>query len=231
VGINVTKLKAMGTASTGPGEPYDWDNYETDWHSNETYEAQEEAIVAAIESIELGSAKAGSGSGPFDVLEVGPGFGRITRLLLADFANSIRRYFASDISGVALAKAAAFASVAACDGTFDWTATKVGPLQDPSTLAGFPRVDLVVAIEVLMHIPPNEARLAAEHLLSRVKPGGALVTCDWGVDLGPKVLVRNWNYRHAYRELYEDLAPKGSVITVRTIGLQSLCTVKAKESR
>jgi SAM-dependent methyltransferase len=220
--------------------PYDWDNYRSDFRPSPAYVAQEQALAAQVGSALLALApkpasKSASGpsepsSGPatlrgpapIRVLEVGPGFGRITSLVLAvaadlDLDLDLDRlsYSALDVSQAALDLSQATAQGANPAFRFDrtWVADlsdPVGPSQSHQSpwLPASPAVafDLVLAIEVLLHIPPTEVQQttgsgsgsgsgcpvqqaiitegcpvqqAISNLLSAVKPTGTLITCDW----------------------------------------------------
>jgi trans-aconitate methyltransferase len=150
--------------------------------------AQERALKSVLAGLEFDSA-----------LEVGCGLGRITAML----------------------------------GTDDLTAIDIGADQVvvtrqrvPSAVVEQARIqdyepdrqwDLVLASEVLMHIPPDDIQAVVDKLqrLSR----RWVVTLDWTEPITRRVLPHTW--LHDYRSLF------GKVETVVPIGLQSIFVVHA----
>lgn len=212
-------------------QPYNWDDYRSDFKPGLAYELQEAAFSSILPKVltSLGVAS---------VLEVGPGFGRITRLLLAAYPSPPATYALSDLSEAALIETSeAFPKV-------DFS-LYVGPLQNARP---FPRrvFDLVVAIEVLMHIPPDKVDRAVDHLLASVRPrtanhpGGVLITCDWTEALpllsnGTEHPIRTSNHRHNYPRLFKESgATSGhthththavNLLAIQPVGLQTLYAV------
>ena len=122
---------------------------------------------------------------PFgSVLEVGCGNGRITRMVPP--ATVI------DISPD---------RVKATTQRFPDTEGIVSSLQDFDTDRQW---DLVIAVEVLMHIPPQQIEQACENLLSLA--ACYVVTCDWTAPIHKQPAAHNW--RHDYQAL---LRPSRSI--------------------
>lgn len=209
------------SADRSANAPYDWEHYADDWRSSPAYEAQEAVIESFLDGLPKDSIRG--------ILEVGPGFGRITELLVKHFLPQGRFYSFMDVAQAPLDAAAAviapiepFDSILASVADYDWTigyppAPDSGPDYEP----GF---DLVVAVEVLMHIPPTQVTEAIRRLRGHTKQSGYLLTCDWTQALDPRVTVRTQNYRHNYPELY--LAAEGHWnLTTQVTGLQTVCLV------
>lgn len=202
-------------------KPFDWDHYEDEFRHNSAYALQEQALEEVFSTIQ---------PDPTTVLEVGPGFGRITKYLVALWPEA--KFALFDISEAAIEKT----SLAIPDIDF---AMAVGELQAQQYLPRhFPLIwpdtgrvdeafgfDLVVCAEVMLHIPPNEVEFAARNLLAAVKPyGGHLITCDWTEALSPDREIRVQNYRHDYPRLFNYIGAK--VIDYRRVGLQTIFVVQ-----
>jgi SAM-dependent methyltransferase len=215
-------LKPFGSNSAnGALDPNDWDNYEASFTPSHTYADQE----SALHEILLEVLHVQHSPRPLDVLEIGPGFGRITKLLL-DWLP-IQAYYASDVSQAALSKSQAFAQ--SVKPGFHFTGTSVGRIQDtnPPALEGIPPCDLVVAVEVLMHVPPDEVQEAIEHLLiatAFTSPPGVVVTCDWTEPLPPDQPIRVGNYCHDYPKIFRALGGGDYhlVLTSYAVGRQTI---------
>jgi 2-polyprenyl-3-methyl-5-hydroxy-6-metoxy-1,4-benzoquinol methylase len=105
---------------------------------------------------------------PFSsVLEVGCGFGRITKLLLSQFPN-IRKYTAMDISPHQIKNAREYVKGVRGDIDIEFIVSEIKSLQVTE------QYDLVIAAEVLLHILPSEitdiiaklAGLSSHHIIN-----------------------------------------------------------------
>ena len=133
---------------------------------------------------------------PFgSVLEVGCGNGRITKMVPS--ATVI------DISPD---------RVEATTHRFPDTEGIVSSLQDFDTDRQW---DLVIAVEVLMHIPPAQIEQACDKLLALSNRW--VVTCDWTQPLRRPIAEHNW--LHPYAEL---LRPTRSI----PVGLQTIHVIE-----
>lgn len=185
----------------GVSTPYDWERYEQDFQDNEDYRAQE----AALHLIFAGLPE------PESILEVGPGLGRITRMALKQWPMA--RYSAADIAQAPLAEAERLSG--GLENSFHGPIELIGSLPIQA-------YQLVLAIEVLLHIPPEAVGQAAKNLLGAVEPGGHLITCDWTRPVqGP---VRVQNYLHDYMQLFHWAG--ASVIESQRTGYQTIFTVQ-----
>lgn len=196
---------------TGASTPYDWDRYEDDFRRTSAYarqEAQLESIFATLPEP------------PQHVLEVGPGLGRITKMLVDRWPEAA--FGLMDLSRLALEKT----SMAVPNRVFEIEVDRIQHTIDFAQAFPLASVgglfDLVVAIEVMLHIPPHEVEYAARNLLKAVKPGGHLVTCDWTEEIGREVRVQN--YRHDYANLFNYIGAT-TILSERT-GLQTIYVVQ-----
>lgn len=194
-------------------KPYDWDDYRSDWKPNAAYVEQEDELREMIEDIR---------PAPKSVLEIGPGFGRITRLVDLTLSDHEVDYRALDVSAVALHDAQLFVHP-----SFEFDEVIVQPIQHPDLGPHLPKADLVIAIEVLMHIPPSQVQQAVDNMLLATKPGGTLITCDWTRNLG-RTPIRDRNYRHEYHALFDRAGNKVGrpmIIRSRGVGSQTIYAV------
>ena len=220
----------MSTA-TGVGKPYDWDNYRSDFHSSPAYEQQETQLLKILGTL-YSKQRSGPAPYPKSILEVGPGFGRITSHLVNLFPKAL--FALSDLSESAIEET----SAALPQISF---ACATGPLQSMNLRHAFPITldidhqskegdraggfDLVVAIEVLLHIPSEEVSAAIYNLLTALAPTGVLITCDWTKAL-PGVAIRNQNFRHDYHALFAAASPPNAILTEVPTGLQTIYVVQ-----
>jgi SAM-dependent methyltransferase len=127
------------------------------------------------------------------VLELGCGFGRITKLVLETFNPSI--YTAVDLSPHQLENARVYIGD-------DQAHFVNSSIQDfGSTITGY---DLVLAVEVLMHVPPNEIREVIDKMTSL--SNSHIVNVDWcltGFRDDPLPYGEGgFIYAHDYKKLY-----------------------------
>jgi trans-aconitate methyltransferase len=142
--------------------------YEAGFVHTPLFEEQERALLTALAELEFGS-----------VLEVGCGFGRVTALVMQSQPSL---YTAIDVSAEMLASAKSqipmvdFAQSAILD-------YKPGR-----------QWDLVLGVEVLMHIPPSDIAATVNHL--RSLSAHHLVTLDYVGDR--ELAAHNWKHDYAH---------------------------------
>jgi trans-aconitate methyltransferase len=154
----------------------------------ERYRAQEAALVETLRPLRFRT-----------VLEVGCGFGRIGELVM-ELRPDVD-YTGTDVSQDQL----------------DAARRRLGPrarleLGDLRRIATTRRYDLVLAIEVLMHVPPADIAAVVATLGALTR--GTLVTLDLSRPIGRKVSAPD--FLHDYRALL------GPDATERPIGAQSI---------
>ena len=151
--------------------------YRAKFRGGPSFAAQEKALIDYLSTLSFGS-----------VLEVGCGFGRITRLVQDAFGPE--RYVAFDLSSD--------------------QATAAQELVPEATIwqrslfeADFGGFDLVLSVEVLMHIEPDRLPLAIDRLCSW---GSDIVTVDWRVE-NPPASIAGHNFHHDYERIFARLGP------------------------
>lgn len=228
------------------------------------YEAQEAAILKILKEI-YGPSRAPKAPRVYSdhvlfrrILEVGPGFGRITNLVMDQWPAFRHRapskgdalpYYALDVTEKGLD---------VCEEATQrpFTRRLVASIADPLLVepnrlsfggppispAPIGTVDLVLAIEVLLHVPPKEVDVAVYNLLAAAaygaipsgRPVSRVVTCDWthhandrsmtdAADFEARANV-NGNWRHDYPALF--LAAGARVISATRVGLQTIYVVQ-----
>jgi len=120
-----------------------------------------------------------------NALDAGCGFGRVSRLL-ANWRPGV------SVDGFD-------PSARMCEAARDLGLGTVWETDIASFDPGGERWDLVVAAEVLMHVPPDEVVEAARSLLRLSR--GWLVTADWSIDREVERDPHNW--LHDYFDVFE----------------------------
>lgn len=129
------------------------------------------------------------------VLEVGCGFGRITKLLLSNFPE-ITEYVAVDLSPEQIENAKKYVS-----GVDKRTALRF-IVSDIQSLQLDSKYDLVIAPEVLLHILPSEIKDVIARLEGWSKRN--IVNIDWYEEEVPRKAAPH-NFIHQYEEIYRQM--------------------------
>lgn len=129
------------------------------------------------------------------VLEVGCGFGRITKLLLSNFPE-ITEYVAVDLSPEQIENAKKYVL-----GVDKRTALKF-IVSDIQSLELDSKYDLVIAPEVLLHILPSEIKDVIARLEGWSKRN--IVNIDWYEEVIPRKAAPH-NFIHQYEEIYRQM--------------------------
>ena len=162
--------------------------YKKEYKYSELSEKQEKVLVDYMKSLSFDT-----------VLEFGCGFGRITKVLLENFP--IKKYVALDLSPDQLNNAKNL-----CKGYDNVTFVQ-------STIQDFypdEKFDLVLGVEVLLHVLPEEIDDVIKKLVSLTKKH--LVHIDWYEDRLPKIRSPH-NFIHEYKKIYRKIE---GVIEVKT---------------
>ena len=129
------------------------------------------------------------------VLEVGCGFGRITKLLLSNFPE-IAEYVAVDLSPEQIVNAKKYVLGVDKRATLEFVVSDIQSLKINS------KYDLVVAPEVLLHILPEEIKEVIARLESWSKRN--ILNIDWYEEVVPRKAAPH-NFIHQYEEIYRQL--------------------------
>lgn len=129
------------------------------------------------------------------VLEVGCGFGRITKLLLSNFPE-ITEYVAVDLSPEQIENAKKYVL-----GVDKRTALRF-IVSDIQSLQLDSKYDLVIAPEVLLHILPSEIKDVIARLEGWSKRN--IVNIDWYEEEVPRKAAPH-NFIHQYEEIYRQM--------------------------
>lgn len=153
------------------------------------YKLQEKLLINALCNLTFTS-----------VLEVGCGFGRITRLILQNFSN-IGDYLAFDMSFDQINNAKKYLQHA---NQVDFI------VSDIMSVSGNKKYDLVLAVEVLLHVRPQDLKNTIIKLLSLSRC--YLLHVDWQ-EYKPSDSAPH-NFMHDYDSIYQELGLKYQKIAV-----------------
>lgn len=166
--------------------------YHSDFHYNKGYRLQEKFLLDALKKLSFNS-----------VLEVGCGFGRITKSVLENCDAS--EYIAIDLSPDQIENAR----------TYVGDHAKIRFIEsDIQSFHPDRKYDLVLAAEVLLHVKPDEIRTVIAKLLSLTNK--YFVHVDWCEDKQPSEPTEYFNFMHDYDTIYADLRLEYSKQRIRT---------------
>jgi trans-aconitate methyltransferase len=154
--------------------------YQSTFQYNDTFRLQERFLLDALRKLSFSS-----------VLEVGCGFGRITKLLLQSY--DIQEYTAVDLSPDQIESAKKYVN----------NQEKVNFVT--SNIQSFnsdKKFDLVVAAEVLLHVKPEEIEAIVAKLLSFTNH--YFVHIDWSEDRHNVTEANSHNFMHDYDKIYDE---------------------------
>jgi 2-polyprenyl-3-methyl-5-hydroxy-6-metoxy-1,4-benzoquinol methylase len=139
------------------------------------------------------------------VLELGCGFGRISKLLLTNFPT-IKEYLAVDLSPHQLENAKNY--VGSANNKISFFQSDIQTLNTNNK-----KYDLVIASEVLLHIIPSEI----EHVLKKIisLSNKHIVNVDWYEDNSLPFYKKRapHNFIHQYESIYKKYTEPGTIIT------------------
>ena len=166
--------------------------YKKDFRYNKNFELQEKILIDYLKNNV-------SSSSFSSVLEVGCGFGRITKLLLSNFPH-IREYLAIDLSPDQIENAKELIKPAI--ETKEQVPNLTFLVSDIQSLQIQKEYDLVMASEVLMHILPSEIAEVMSKLISMSSEH--VVNIDWYEQQPPSKAAPH-NFIHQYEKLYRNM--------------------------
>jgi SAM-dependent methyltransferase len=208
----------MASSSYNPSEYWNERGkvYKKNFKYDESKRLQEEFLIEYLNSIN-GSFKS--------VLELGCGFGRITKLLLTNF-NNINEYLAVDLSPdqIENAKNYVYSSVKKPN-----TGLKLDfMVSDIQSLNPEKKYDLVVLSEVLLHILPTEIDSIIKKLLTLSNKH--IINIDWYEDTPPTKQAPH-NFIHQYETIYKKyLEPSTTVKRIPIKRKKLLGMIDTKQS-
>ena len=162
-------------------------------YSKKEYKEQEQLILAYLKDLNFSS-----------VLEVGCGYGRITKLIKQNF--KIENYLATDLSDDLIKNASEY------NKEFQDIQFKQSTIQSLDINKKF---DLVIGTEVLQHILPRDIQSVAQKLVDMSKKH--VINVDISYDKIPENLARH-NFVHDYNEIYSKCSEIKN-ITEKKLGL------------
>ena len=154
------------------------------------------------------------------VLEVGCGFGRITKLLLSNFPE-ITEYVAVDLSPEQIENAKKYVL-----GVDKRTALKF-IVSDIQSLELDSKYDLVIAPEVLLHILPLEIKNVIARLEGWSKRN--IINIDWYEEVVPRKAAPH-NFIHQYEEIYRQMPRVARITRIPIIKSGMFSKIDTKQS-
>jgi cyclopropane fatty-acyl-phospholipid synthase-like methyltransferase len=154
------------------------------------------------------------------VLEVGCGFGRITKLLLSNFPD-ISEYVAVDLSPEQIENAKKYVL-----GVDKKTALRF-IVSDIQSLELDSKYDLVIAPEVLLHILPSEIKDVIARLEGWSKRN--IVNIDWYEEEVPRKAAPH-NFIHQYEEIYRQMPRVERITRIPIIKSRMFSKIDTKQS-
>jgi SAM-dependent methyltransferase len=166
--------------------------YKKEFRYNKNFELQEKILIDYLKNNV-------SSSSFSTVLEVGCGFGRITKLLLSNFPH-IREYLAIDLSPDQIENANELIKPAI--ETKGQVPNLTFLVSDIQSFQIQKKYDLVMASEVLMHILPSEI----EEVMCKVvsMSNQLIVNIDWYEEQTPSKAAPH-NFIHQYENIYRNM--------------------------
>ena len=154
------------------------------------------------------------------VLEVGCGFGRITKILLSNFPE-ITKYVAVDLSPEQIENAKNHVTGADKRGVLEFVVSDIQSLEINS------KYDIIIAPEVLLHILPSEIKEIIGKLVVWSKRN--VVNIDWYEDV-PSVEAAPHNFIHEYEKIYREIPSVYQVIRTPIVKKGLFSGVDTKQS-
>lgn len=159
-------------------------DYKKNFKYDHKFELQEQMLIEYLKKYSFDS-----------VLEIGCGFGRITKLLLTNFPK-IKEYFAFNLSAHQVENAKINITEVENNTNTQFAVSDIQSFQP------IQKYDLVIASEVLMHILPSEI----EHIIQKLVSLSTRYVCniDWFEDKVPKK-AESFNFIHQYEKIYNNI--------------------------
>ena len=181
-----------------------WKKRGRDFHDEgiylkEKYRNQEKELLNYLRGLKFES-----------VLEIGCGYGRITKMLLENF--EIKEYFAIDISDDLISEAKKLCKNFAVK-------FLVGDIRKLNLERKY---GLVIGCEVLMHVPPEDIENTMRILVSYSQKH--IINIDWHQKTNPRLKARH-NFIHNYESIYNKIPEIVEIKVKPVIGMAPPSTI------
>jgi SAM-dependent methyltransferase len=173
--------------------------YKENFRYNKNFVLQEDLLITYL-SDNLFTSDATTKS----ILELGCGYGRITKLLLTKFANMIKEYHAVDLSPHQIENAKKYVDSNDNKLTFS--------VSDIQSFITNKKYDLVILSEVLLHVLPSDIDSVIKKVISL--SNNHIINIDWYEDKLPRdyKIRATYNFIHQYEELYKKYTQPSTII-------------------
>ena len=214
--------------------------YKDNFRYNSKFELQERFLIEYLTSNVFPTTNSDGNSVKLSVLEVGCGFGRITRLILKNFDKLITRYTAVDISPDQISNAKKFVGDPPL-GRHDVPTGEVNESKNEeglefvvsdiqtltSTYVSNMKYDLVLACEVLLHVLPSEIDQVVYQLTEMSNKH--IINIDWYEAQVPKKIAPH-NFIHQYEKIYANISTVKRIRKVPIIKKGLISKLDTKQS-
>src|SRR5215469_2152068 len=178
--------------------------YKEEFRPNKKSELQERSLLDYLVNVT-----------PFStVLEVGCGFGRITKLLLSNFPD-ILEYVAIDLSPDQIENAKEYVRPVI-------ETKEDNPLNfivsDIQSFQGEKKYDLVISSQVLMHILPSEIEQVINKIVNMSNEH--VINVDWYEEKIPRNVALH-NFIHQYEKIYKNMPTVSNVYRIPIVKRES----------
>ena len=138
------------------------------------------------------------------VLELGCGYGRITKILLTKFPKMIKEYRAVDLSPHQIENAKKY--VGSTDNKITFSVSDIQSLDTNK------KYDLVILSEVLLHVLPSDIDSVIKKVISLSNKH--IINIDWYEDKLPRdyKIRATYNFIHQYEAIYKKYTEPSTII-------------------
>ena len=154
------------------------------------------------------------------MLEVGCGFGRITKILLSNFPE-IKKYVALDLSPEQIENAKNYIVDEDKGELVRFIVSDIQSLEMNS------KYDLVIAPEVLLHILPSEIKEVIVKMVGWSRRN--VVNIDWYEDVPPRRAASH-NFIHEYEKIYREMPNISQVVRMPILRKGLISRIDTKQS-
>ena len=183
-------------------------DYKKNFQYNNNFKLQEQMLIDWLKKYSFST-----------VLEVGCGFGRITKLIISNFPK-IHEYFAFDLSPHQIENARINIKDSPNNKIVQFS------VSDIQSYDSNKKYDLVIASEVLMHVLPSEIEVVIQKMVNLSDQ--YVCNIDWFEDRIPNK-AESFNFIHPYEKIYGNISSIDNVYRVPLIkknGFMSKIDVK-----